>query len=128
MACFGGGGVSPMSPTGGGTGGLSNSPYGMGSAINSYNNTNDQSMGLDKLSSMYADTNAGNKSNDTDWKKTLSDGLMGAAKTQLQDLLPSSYNPFTPQGNTSWQNQPGVQYNPYNWYRPQQNNGVYNGR
>uniref|UniRef100_A0A6M3XUU5 Uncharacterized protein n=1 Tax=viral metagenome TaxID=1070528 RepID=A0A6M3XUU5_9ZZZZ len=96
---------------------------GFGSGINQ-----DSAMGLDALSSSYADVkDESNAKQETDWKKMFKEGLMAAGQTQLNDLIPFKQGGFTPSTYTGWQNQPGQSYKPYNnWYRPQ-NTGDNNG-
>ena len=124
--------VAAMSPSVGNSAGsmsnLSYTPtnYGMGNTsgnnyngyglTDAFNNYQDNSMGLDQLSSLYAD-NKGSSSS-SDFKKRLQSGLFEAANTQLKDIVPG-YNAGTnPQIDTSWQNNTPMLTQQYSYYNP----------
>jgi hypothetical protein len=77
-------GLAPQATTAGGAGSLSD-------AFNTYQGANDQAMGLDTLSSQYADQKGGG----ADLRQTLTNGLMGIAQTKMDELTPMKPNPMS---------------------------------
>jgi len=139
----GGNGAGAMPIDTGGTGSLSNSQYGLGNAFDKYEAQNDSSMGLDKLSSQYADQKGGGSG--IDWRSKIKDGLLGMAETKLNDLNQFNSAPMTTQagGFTQTPDAKGQSYNSSNYYNqlmqqqfanwqamqiPRYKRGVINGR
>ncbi len=89
-----GAGIAPAPTMAGGTGNLSNNQFGMGNAFNQYQNTNDQTMGLDTLSSQYADQKSNNS---FDWQNTLKQSLTGLAQSKIDELNPMTSTPMATQ-------------------------------